>query len=310
MVLPHDKKNFLRKALLVIFAFEFLLALHLPFHFLNTGVTDQFFVELPWLADWNIFYRLGIDGLSLVLILLTIVVMGLLARSQDRASGIVLLLLTACLVGCFSSLDLFLFSIFFQLSLVLIFFLSLHCQLPTANCQLSTILLSSAILLTAILMLASRCDASFNLFQLTNYRLPISEQRLIAGLFILSFLIPVFLVRFDKEQAHTIFIPTLSLYGLLRFALPLLPNAFYPLQSRVFLALLAWLTVLVLLSVFLRQIPFRRRRFSVILIFILILFTGLAAKPVWTLIDRSAETILLYMQSERGLVVTGRLGKQ
>lgn len=318
-LLPHTKKNLVGKITLAIFVLEFLFALHLPFHFSNTGVTDQFFVELPWIPDWNIFYRLGIDGLSLVLIVLTILVVGLSMWKENRGEGIVLLILTACLVGSFCALDLFLFSVFFQLSLFLISFLTLHASrftcLPAGRRFTILIpdpsplfpvltLLSSTTILTAVLMLAWRCDQSFNLFQLMNYRLPLSEQRILAGLFVFGLLVPLPFLRFDKTHPQAIFVPVLGLYGLLRFVFPLLPNALQKLQSFPVIMTLAIAAIALLMIALVQKISFARRTVTLAVICGLVIVLSLTAKPVWTLVERSSETVLLYMQSERTVVLT------
>ncbi|MGH7528222.1 MAG: complex I subunit 4 family protein [Gemmatimonadales bacterium] len=84
----------------------------------------------PWIASWGISYRVGIDGISLVMVLLTTVLMPLSVLAswkqitqQERAYYALMLTLLTGLVGVFIALDLFLFYIFFEVMLIPMYFI-------------------------------------------------------------------------------------------------------------------------------------------------------------------------------------------
>lgn len=97
------------------------------------GGTIQLSQRLPWIPSLNIEYLVGVDGLSLPILLLTCLLfpLALLASwnmpaaegRSPRAFGSLMLLLQAGLIGSFISLDLILFYVFFEVSLLPMYFL-------------------------------------------------------------------------------------------------------------------------------------------------------------------------------------------
>jgi NADH-quinone oxidoreductase subunit M len=89
----------------------------------------QLTYSAPWIADWNIHYTLGVDGISLPLILLTsgISLLALLAswsiKKQVKGYLILFLLLETGMLGVFLALDFFLFYIFWEVMLLPMYFL-------------------------------------------------------------------------------------------------------------------------------------------------------------------------------------------
>ena len=103
----------------------FLLTLHLPAHFVAGQSGFQFEVKLPWIESPAIFYHVGIDGLSLWLVVLV----GLLApigvvaswnaiRERRKIFYSLFLVQQTAIFGVFLSLDLMLYFAFWELSLV------------------------------------------------------------------------------------------------------------------------------------------------------------------------------------------------
>jgi NADH-quinone oxidoreductase subunit M len=95
----------------------------------SEGGTVQLVQDAVWIAPLNVHYKLGIDGLSLPLVLLTTVVSTLVIvaawdeRKMQRGYLALFLMLESCLLGVFVSLDLFLFYVFFEISLLPMYFL-------------------------------------------------------------------------------------------------------------------------------------------------------------------------------------------
>src|SRR5690606_3653109 len=94
----------------------------------NPGL--QFVTDLPWLAPFGIGYRVGIDGISVMMVLLSVVMMPLVVwgswrgiETKQRGFYALLLALKAGMLGVFISLDLFLFYMFWELLLIPMYFL-------------------------------------------------------------------------------------------------------------------------------------------------------------------------------------------
>jgi NADH-quinone oxidoreductase subunit M len=101
------------------------LALHLPAHFVPRQAGFQFEVDKPWIASPNIHYHMGVDGISVWLVVLT-AFLGPLAvfaswkaiATRTKEFYFLLLLQWTAMIGVFVSLDLFLYYGFWELSLV------------------------------------------------------------------------------------------------------------------------------------------------------------------------------------------------
>jgi NADH-quinone oxidoreductase subunit M len=103
----------------------FLLTLHLPAHFISGQGGFQFEVNIPWIQDPAIFYHVGVDGLSLWLVVLTglLAPVGVLAswnaiQSRRKVFYSLFLVQQTAMFGVFISLDLMLYYGFWELSLV------------------------------------------------------------------------------------------------------------------------------------------------------------------------------------------------
>ena len=113
---PKDRHDTI-KGLSLIFAFiTLLISLGIYFSFDTVASGMQFEINVPWVMSLGINYHMGIDGISLLLIVLTTVltVLCVLASWNSITSGVKgfyssLLLLTTGMIGVFCALDLFLF---------------------------------------------------------------------------------------------------------------------------------------------------------------------------------------------------------
>src|SRR3990172_1794384 len=130
LLLRRDDHTWTRRVALFICVAEFLLSLLLLRGFKAGRAAFQFEEYRQWIPDPPIFYHLGIDGISLFLVLLTTFLMPLamLASWKSIGSGVqgfyaTLLALETGLVGVFVSLDLFLFFLFWEAMLLPMYFL-------------------------------------------------------------------------------------------------------------------------------------------------------------------------------------------
>jgi NADH-quinone oxidoreductase subunit M len=90
----------------------------------------QFGVSIPWLPEWGITYQLGLDGISLFMVLLTTGIMPLAVLSsyhyitqRERPYYALLLVLLTGMLGVFLALDMFLFYVFWEVMLIPMYFI-------------------------------------------------------------------------------------------------------------------------------------------------------------------------------------------
>jgi NADH-quinone oxidoreductase subunit M len=114
---------------LAITVLTFIFSLHLIAHFDSSTSDFQFRISVPWIPAIGIDYSMGIDGISLFLILLTTVLtpLAILASwsitERVKEYFIFMLLLETGMIGVFASLDLFLFYVFWEIMLIPMYFL-------------------------------------------------------------------------------------------------------------------------------------------------------------------------------------------
>jgi NADH-quinone oxidoreductase subunit M len=108
----------------------FVLSLGLWWAFDPAIGTMQMESTTPWVASWGVNYSLGVDGISLFMVLLTTFITPLAIlgsfnyiKKRERAFYALMLLLEAGVVGVFVATDLFLFYVFFELTLVPMYFI-------------------------------------------------------------------------------------------------------------------------------------------------------------------------------------------
>jgi NADH-quinone oxidoreductase subunit M len=251
--LPKDNKNLLYGFALVVTVTTFALSLFLFFGFdVRTG-GPQFVEQAAWLGD-GLQYHVGIDGISLFLVLLTTFLMPLALMSswssiRDKIKEylIFMLVLETGIIGVFAALNLFLFYVFWEGMLIPMYFLigiwgGKRRVYATTKFILFT-MLGSLLMLVAIFALYSNFHKatgaySLNLFDL--YKVPIDPkvQIWLFLAFALAFAIKVPMFPFhtwlpdahvEAPTAGSVFLAAVLLkmgaYGFLRFAIPLFPNA-------------------------------------------------------------------------------------
>src|SRR5215470_9302378 len=111
----RDHVRSMRAFALIITVLAAVFSLHLVARFDSTSPDFQFAVKVPWIASYGIDYAMGVDGISLFLILLTTLLtpLAILAswsiHSRVKEYFVFMLLLETGMVGVFCALDLFLF---------------------------------------------------------------------------------------------------------------------------------------------------------------------------------------------------------
>ena len=119
-----------REGAFTVALINFVFSLHLVQHWNSTANGYQFEASTPWIPKFGINYHLGVDGLSVLLILLTTFLAPLVilaswnsVQKHVKTFFACLLLLEAALCGVFSALDLILFYVFYEAVLVPIYLL-------------------------------------------------------------------------------------------------------------------------------------------------------------------------------------------
>jgi NADH-quinone oxidoreductase subunit M len=130
MLIKPERQQFIRKVALSVALVDLLLGLYMFSLLRIDGHYMQFVEHVPWIPSFGISYYLGVDGISLLLILLTnlLGVISLLSTwsaitERVKEFMIFMLILETSVIGVFVSLDLFLFYLFWEVMLVPLYFI-------------------------------------------------------------------------------------------------------------------------------------------------------------------------------------------
>jgi NADH-quinone oxidoreductase subunit M len=255
LLLPRGPDRVPKRVALGTTVLTFLVSLPLYWSFDPTTADYQFVEQRAWMPSLGVSYHLGVDGISVLLVLLTTFLMpiALLAswtsiESRWKEFAITMLLLESGMVGVFVALDLFLFYVFWEAMLVPMYLVIGIWGGPrrvyaAVKFVLYT-LTGSVLMLLAILALyfqhgAATGTYTFDLPVLAGFVLPAGlNQNLLFLAFALAFAIKVPMFPFHTwlPDAH-VEAPTagsvilagvllkMGTYGFLRFCLPLFPQA-------------------------------------------------------------------------------------
>ncbi|MBI1746471.1 MAG: NADH-quinone oxidoreductase subunit M [Acidobacteria bacterium] len=245
---------------------DFILSIPLILSFNNPSYTDpltnfRYIIKVPWITSLGAQYYFGIDGISLLLIMLTtllgfIAVLSSWTAIEHRVKEYyaLLLLLQTGMLGTFMALDFFLFYVFWEIMLVPMYFLigvwGSERRLYSAIKFFLYTLAGSVLMLLGILALYFDYGRqtgvyTFNVIELQRIGFPFGLQYWVFLAFFVGFAIKVPMFPFhtwlpdahtDAPTAGSVILAGVLLkmgtYGFVRFGLPLLPDA-----SRYFIGI-------------------------------------------------------------------------
>mgnify|MGYP002776373066 CR=1 FL=1 len=212
------------------------------------GPRFQFMEKLPWIARLNIHYLVAVDGLSVLFLPSTaLLFLGALVASWNsvqtspRLHFSLLLLFQTATLGIFCALDTLLFFVFWELTLIPLYFLlgywGATADAGKAATRYFLIMLAGGVplLLAFVMLAASQNVPVFDLTVLLELHLPVETQRVVFLLCLTGFALKVPLVPLHTwlpqfalaaPGSITALLVGLKLgvYGLVRFAIPLAPD--------------------------------------------------------------------------------------
>ena len=268
LFIPKENKSVLRGLTVAVTIITFLVSLPILFGF-QTNAEFQFVENVPWIAagPFAMRYHVGIDGISLWLVILTTFIMPIAVISTFTAVEekvkeymICLLLLETGMLGAFISLDLFLFYIFWEVMLIPMYFIigiwGGKNRIYAAVKFFIYTMAGSVLMLVALIFLyfkgVQAGITDFSVLRFFELKLDPSVQTWLFLAFAFSFAIKVPMFPFHTwlPDAHTeaptagsvilaAILLKMGTYGYVRFAMPLFPDA-----ANTFAPLIATLSVI------------------------------------------------------------------
>ncbi len=269
IVVPRDRQKTIRATAVVATLISAVLAVKMFAQFVPGVDGYQFEQQIPWVASLGISYHVGVDGINVGLILMGAIVAFAAAlcsfeiKSREKEFYILLLVMTGGILGAFASLDLFFFYFLHELALVPTFIMigvwgrgeNKNFATFQITLYLSVGALIALIGLIALYLQVPADVRTFDIPRLTKYfaehTMASGAQNFIFPLLLFGFGILVSLWPFHSwaplgygvapaptAMLHAGVLKKFGLYGLIRIALPLLPQA-----AQSWAHVIAWLCV-------------------------------------------------------------------
>nr|MBF0222854.1 NADH-quinone oxidoreductase subunit M [Desulfobulbaceae bacterium] len=229
----------------------------------STTYKYQFGEHISWIPAWDINYTLGVDGISLLLILLTTMIMPLCVLASWRYIEkrvkpfmICLLVMETSMIGVFAALDFVLFYVLWEAMLVPMYLLIAIWGGPrkvyaSIKFFLYTLAGSVMLLVAIIALYLANAPHTFSIPMMMGQQYSSTFQLLVFGAFFLAFAIKVPMFPFhtwlpaahvEAPTAGSVVLASILLkmgtYGFLRFCLPITPEA-----TLTLMPYMLWLSV-------------------------------------------------------------------
>ncbi len=249
LIMKREQANLIRWTALLVTLVTFLISIPVLTSFDKTAHHMQFVERSDWIPVWNIQYYLGIDGISVLFVVLC-ALLGIFCvtiswnaiTTKIKEYYISLLLIQGAMTGVFCSLDFFLFYIFWEAMLIPMFLIIGVWGGPrrvyAAIKFFLYTLVGSLLMLVGIIVLFMKGGGTFDIVALSKQHFPFNLQLWLFWAFFAAFAVkvPMFPVHTWLPDAHTE-APTagsvilagvlikMGAYGFLRFSIPLFPEA-------------------------------------------------------------------------------------
>ena len=254
IAVARGNDELVRRISLAVMTLQFVLTAVLYAHFDGGAAGLQFETRIPWIADWGVYYHIGLDGMSILLVALTaflgpLVVAGAFsAITKDvKLFYAMVFLIQFAMLGTFVAQDLFLFYLFWEAMLIPMFLIigiwggerriyaTIKFFLYTA---FGSILMLAAVIYLVYSLQQSSGITSFAFTDLYKAQLPLSTQVVLLAAFGLSFAIKVPMVplhtwlpdaHVEAPTAGSVILAGVLLkmgtYGFMKLGFPLFPDA-------------------------------------------------------------------------------------
>ena len=249
IILLIRRKTLIKWFALVTTVATFFVSLPIYKYFDKTTYKMQFAEIYPWIPSWNINYKVGVDGISVLFIILVAVLSILCVsvswkaiQTKTKAFYISILIMETAMLGIFVSLNVFLFYIFWELTLIPMFLLigvwGGSRRIYAAVKFVLFMLAGSVLMLVGIIVLYYAGGKTFDILELSKVSYPADLQLWLFMAFFAAFAVkmPMFPIHTWLPDAHTE-APTagsvilagillkMGAYGFLRFSFPMFPHA-------------------------------------------------------------------------------------
>jgi proton-translocating NADH-quinone oxidoreductase chain M len=280
LILPKDKIETQKVVGFAASCLTLVLSLVVYLQFNTASAKYQMVTSLPYVQEYGINGSLGIDGISLFLVLLTTLLVPLcLLSGWSLTSNVVeyfvaFLVLESFTLGVFLSLDLLLFYVFFEAVLIPMYFIigiwgSRARKIQAAYMFFLYTLAGSLLMLLALVLIATEAGTT-DLLVLPSLQMSFERQVLVWMAFFVAFgvKIPMVPMHVWLPEAHveaptggSVFLAGIMLklggYGFLRLSLPLLPEAsvyFSPLVCTLSLGAIVYTSLTTIRQIDLKKI--------------------------------------------------------
>ena len=234
--------------------------LALGIYFLTQYKADaslQFDVDIPWIAKLGIYFKVGLDGINIIPVILTVLLVPLIIlttfkHKYENASAFyaLILFMQFGLMLVFTALDGFLFYIGWEVALIPIYFI---CGMwggenrvkVTLKFFIYTFAGSLFMLMSIIYLYLQTPDRTFDIFEFYNLKLNVVQQSWIFAGFLIAFAIkmPIFPLHTWQPDTYTEapaagtmllsgIMLKMGIYGAIRWMIPIAPVGFYEWQNN------------------------------------------------------------------------------
>lgn len=280
LILFFKKDTITKYIALFVTLANLLISIPLFINFDKWNPNFQFVESYQWLSSINAQYKIGIDGLSILFVLLTLIISILCVavswsaiKERVRLFYAMILLMETAMIGVFCAMDLLLFYIFYEAMLIPMFLLiGIWGSENRVYASIKFVIFTfagSVLMLIGIISLYFMAGKTFDVTEIVRVKLPLEFQYWLFFAFFAAFAVKVPMFPFHTwlPDAHTeaptagsVILAGILLkiggYGFLRFSLPFCPEA--ALSLKLFMQILSILAIIYGAFVTLMQRDFKR----------------------------------------------------